>query len=86
MTLTAFSLMCLVIFVLILIIGVLVESYKEYRAKQIKKVRDLHFENAILRARLGRRDFDHDWELDEVKTRLAVKELLLRQKWTEAKR
>jgi len=86
MSLTAFSLLCLAVFVTILIIGTLVEAEKEYRAKQNKRVRDLHFENCKLRARLGHQDFETQYELDELKTALAVKELLLKQKWEGAKR
>ncbi len=86
MSLTTFSLLCLAVSVVLLIIGTLIEAEREYRAKQQKRVRDLHFENCKLRARLGHQNFETQYELDELKTALAVKELLLRQKWNGVKR
>lgn len=86
MTLTAFSFLCLAVSVVILLAGAVIEGEIEYRKKKIKQVRDLHAENARLRARLDHRNFDQEWEMDNVKTQLAIKELLLRQKWQEAAR
>lgn len=86
MSLTTFSLLCLAVFVTILIIGTLVEAEMEYRKKQIKQVRDLHAENCRLKARLGHQNFEAQYELDEMRTALAVKELLLKQKWNGVKR
>lgn len=86
MTLTAFSFLCLAVSVVILLAGAVIEGEIEYRKKKIKQVRDLHAENARLRARLGHRDFEAEYELDALRTELAVKQLLLRQKWAGVKK
>lgn len=49
-----------------------------------KRIRDLIRENARLRAQLRGSRFDHEWEVDELKTQMAVKEMLLKQKWKGA--
>ena len=84
MTLLEFSLTVLAVFVAIILIGAVIEGEMEYRKRQIKMVRDLKVENARLRAQLHHERFEHDWSIDEAKTREAVKDLLLRQKWANA--
>jgi hypothetical protein len=86
MTLLQFSLCTLAVFVVLLIAGVLIEAEVDYRKRQIKRVRDLKVENAQLRAQIHRQRWEHDWYVDEAKTREAVKDLLLRQKWAEAQK
>lgn len=86
MSLTTFCLICLSVDVVILIIGLFVEAEIQYRRRKVKQVRELHAENAILRAEIRRQAFGSEWELDKVKTELALKELLLRQKWAGVKK
>lgn len=86
MSLQTFCLLSLGVAVLLLVAGAVIEGEIEYRRRQIKRVRDLKAENRDLRAALRRTTFETGWELDTVKTELAVKELLLRQKWAEAKK
>ena len=86
MTLQAFCFVCLLSGMVLLIAGALIEGEIEYRRRQIKRVRDLKDENRRLRAQLHHERFESGWELDEAKTALAVKDMLLRQKWREAKR
>ena len=81
MNLTQFSLLCLGVCVVFLVLIAIIETVEENRKRAIKRVRELHEENCKLRARLGWRDFDREYVIDEMKTQLAVKELLLRQKW-----
>lgn len=86
MSLQTFCLVCLLSGLVLLLAGALIEGEIEYRRRQIKRVRDLKDENRRLRAQLHHERFESGWELDEVKTALAVKDMLLRQKWREAKR
>ena len=39
----------------------------------------------MLRAQLRRQRFEDGWELDSVKTELALKNLMLKQKWAGVK-
>ncbi len=86
MTLQAFCFSALGIGLAIVVAGAVIEGEIEYRRRQIKAVRDLKAENARLRAEVRRERFNGEWRLDEAKTEIAVKEMLLRQKWAEAKR
>lgn len=86
MSLQAFCFLALLIGLVIVIAGAVIEGEIEYRKRQIKMVKDLKAENRKLRAQLHHERFESDWELDEVKTALAVKEMLLRQKWADAKK
>lgn len=86
MSLQAFCFLCLGVAVLVVLAGAVIEGEIEYRRKQNKRVRDLHAENCRLRARLGHKNFETQYELDEMRTALAVKELLLKQKWEGVKR
>ena len=86
MSLQTFCLVCLLSGLVLLIAGALIEGEIEYRKRQIKMVKDLKAENRRLRAQLHHERFESGWELDEAKTALAVKDMLLRQKWREAKR
>lgn len=86
MSLQTFCLVALLCAMVLLIAGALIEAEVEYRRRQIKRVRDLKDENRRLRAQLHHERFESGWELDEAKTALAVKDMLLRQKWREAKR
>lgn len=86
MTLTAFALTCIGVALLFLVLIAMYETEVERRKAAVKRVRELHGENALLRARVNHKNFEAQYELDEVKTALAVKDLLLRQKWEGAKR
>lgn len=86
MSLQTFCLVALLCAMVLLIAGALIEGEIEYRKRQIKMVKDLKAENRRLRAQLHHERFESGWELDEAKTALAVKDMLLRQKWREAKR
>lgn len=86
MSLQTFCLVCLLSGLVLLIAGALIEAEIEYRRRKIKMVKDLKAENRRLRAQLHHERFESGWELDEAKTALAVKDMLLRQKWREAKR
>lgn len=86
MSLQTFCLVALLCAMVLLIAGALIEGEIEYRRRQIKMVKDLKAENRRLRAQLHHERFESGWELDEAKTALAVKDMLLRQKWREAKR
>ncbi len=86
MKLQTFCFICLGVSLVILLAGLLIEAEIQYRRRKVKQVRELHAENALLRAEIRRQAFGSDWELDKVKTELALKELLLRQKWAEVKR
>lgn len=86
MTLAAFTFTMLGVSVVVLVMGGLIEWLNQRRVSDGKRIRDLYAENCRLRAKLRGRDFEHEWTLDEVKTELAVKELLLRQKWEAAKK
>ncbi len=70
----------------IIIAGAVIEGEIEYRKRQIKMVRDLKAENARLRAEVRRAEFNGEWKLDSARTELAVKDLLLRQRWASAKK
>lgn len=83
MSLQAFCFVCLAVAVVIVLAGAVIEGEVEYRRKQNKRVRELHAENARLRAHLGHKNFEAEYELDELRTKLAVKQLLLSQKWKE---
>lgn len=78
--------MSLAIGMVIIIAIAVIEGEIEYRKKQIKMVRDLKAENARLRAEVRRAEFNGEWKLDSARTELAVKDLLLRQRWAFAKR
>lgn len=84
MSLQTFCFVCLLSGLVLLIAGALIEAEIEYRRRQIKRVRDLKDENRRLRAQLHHERFESGWELDEAKTALAVKDMLLRQKWANA--
>ena len=86
MSLQTFCRVCLLSGLVLLSAGALIEGEIEYRKRQIKMVKDLKAENRRLRAQLHHERFESGWELDEAKTALAVKDMLLRQKWREAKR
>ena len=86
MTLTTFSFLCLAFCVVVLLAGAVIEGEINYRKAKIKQVRELHAECARLRARLGHRNFEAEYEIDALRTELAVKQLLLRQKWAEVKK
>lgn len=86
MTLQAACFWCLGVFLLVLGFGTVIDWMNRRRESDGKRIRDLWRENCQLRAQLHGRDFDREWQLDEVKTELAVKDLLLRQKWNGAKR
>lgn len=86
MSLQTFCLLCLLAAMVILVAGAVIEGEIEYRRKQIKMVRDLKVENARLRAEVRRERFNGEWKLDEAKTEIAVKELLLKQKWAEVRK
>lgn len=86
MTLQAFCFTVLGAFLVLLAFGGIIEWLNQRRVSDGKRLRELYAENCKLRAQLRHRNFDHEWELDEVRTELAVKDLLLRQKWQEAKR
>lgn len=86
MTLQAFCFAALGIGLAIVFLGAVIEWLNERRLSDGKRIRDLVAENARLRAEVRRERFNGEWRLDEAKTEIAVKELLLRQKWAEAKR
>lgn len=86
MTLTAFCFSCLAGAGILLILGAIHEEEVERRKRACKRVRELNTENARLRAEVRRERFNGEWRLDEAKTELAVKELLLRQKWEGCKK
>lgn len=86
MSLSTFCMVALLVALVILVAGAVIEGEIEYRKKQVKMVRDLKTENRRLRVQLHHERFESGWELDEVKTALAVKELLLKQKWAEVKK
>lgn len=86
MTLSAFCFACLGIGLAIVFLGSIIEWLNERRESDGKRIRDLVKENARLRAEVRKARFEGTWALDSAKTELAVKELLLRQKWAEAKR
>lgn len=86
MSLQTFCFMSLAIGMVIIIAIAVIEGEIEYRKKQIKMVRDLKAENARLRAEVRRAEFNGEWKLDSARTELAVKDLLLRQRWAFAKR
>lgn len=86
MKLQTFCFLCIGVSLVILLAGLLIEAEIQYRRKKVKQVRDLHYENALLRAEIRKQAFGSEWELDKVKTELALKELLLRQKWSEVKK
>lgn len=84
MTLQAACLWSLAFFGVILLLGSIIDWLNRRRESDGKRIRDLIRENAMLRAQIRKARFDGEWELDEVRTELAVKNLLLSQKWTEA--
>lgn len=86
MTLQMFCVLSFSLCIAILVCGLIIEAEIQYRRRKVKQVRELHAENALLRAEIRRQAFGSEWELDKVKTELALKELLLRQKWAEVKR
>ena len=86
MTLQAFALICIGLALLFCLIIAMYETEMERRKQAVRRVRELHAENAKLRAKLNHKNYETQYELDEVKTALAVKDLLLRQKWNEVKR
>lgn len=63
-----------------------IESYFKNRKVNRKKMRELHAEVCQLRAALERANSKSDYKLDMLRTELAIKELLLRQKWADATR
>lgn len=85
MTLQAFCFAALGIGLAVVFMGAVIEWLNERRESDGKRIRDLVAENARLRAEVRRAKFNGEWELDAARTELAVKELLLRQKWAEAK-
>lgn len=85
MTLSAFCFSCLAGAGILLILGAIHEEEVERRKRACKRVRELNTENAKLRAELRKQKFDGNWQLDTVKTQLAAKDLLLRQKWAGVK-
>lgn len=86
MTLSAFCFALLGIALTVLFMGAVIEWLNERRASDGKRIRDLVRENAQLRAALRKARFEGEWELDAARTEIAVKELLLRQKWAEARK
>lgn len=86
MNLQTFCFLALAIGLVIIIAGAVIEGEIEYRKRQIKMVRDLKAENARLRAEVRRAEFNGEWKLDSARTELAVKDLLLRQRWASAKK
>lgn len=86
MSLQAFCFLCLGVGLVIILAGAVIEGELEYRRRQKKRVRELHAENARLRAKLGHKDFENEYQLDALRTELAVKQLLLAQKWAGVKK
>lgn len=86
MTLQAFCFLCLGAAVVVVLAGAFIEGELEYRRRQKKRVRELHAENARLKAKLGHKDFEAEYQLDALRTELAVKQLLLAQKWAGVKK
>lgn len=86
MSLSAFTFVALGVFLIILAFGGIIEWLNQRRISDGKRLRDLYAENCKLRAQLKHRDFDHEWEIDSIRTELAVKDLLLRQRWASAKK
>lgn len=86
MTLQAFCLTALGVAGILLVCSGIIDWLNQRRVSDGKRLRELYAENARLRAQLRHRNFDQEWEMDNVKTQLAIKELLLRQKWQEAAR
>lgn len=67
------------------IISILLDRGKK-RMEERKQIRELHAEVCRLRVALERVSTKSDYKLDALRTELAIKELLLRQKWADSTR
>lgn len=85
MTLQAACFWSLGFLMLILGFGVIIEWLNKRRESDGKRIRDLVKENAMLRAQLRHQRFEGEWALDAAKTELALKNLMLKQKWEGVK-
>lgn len=86
MTLKMFCVLSFALCIMILACGLLIESEIQYRRRKTRQMRELRAENALLKAEVRKQAFGTNWEIDRVKRELAVKEMLLRQKWSGVKR
>ena len=86
MTLQAACWWCLGVFLLVLGFGAVIEWMNKRRESDGKRIRDLWRENCKLRAQLKHNNFESEWEVDAIRTELAIKDLLLKQKWAGVKR
>lgn len=82
MTLQAACFWSLAFLLVILLMGSIIDWLNRRRESDGKRIRDLVKENAMLRAQLRHQRFEGDWALDAAKTELALKNMMLRQKWT----
>jgi len=85
MTLQAACLWSLAFCLVILLMGGIIDWLNRRRESDGKRIRDLVRENAMLKAQLKHNKFESEWSIDSIRTELAIKELLLRQKWNDAK-
>lgn len=81
MTLKVFCVLSFALCIMILACGLIIEAEIQYRHRKTRQMRELRAENALLKAEVRKQAFGTSWEIDRVKTELAVKELLLKQKW-----
>ena len=86
MTLQAACFWSLGFFLVILALGSVIDWLNRRRESDGKRIRDLIQENARLRAQIRHQRFESEWTVDELKTEVAVKELLLNQRWKGATR
>ena len=76
----------IVLFGVILFNWTIIEWMNKRRESDGKRIRDLWRENCKLRAQLKHNNFESEWEVDAIRTELAIKDLLLKQKWAGVKR